>query len=109
MSTYTLIILVQSILIFVWVVIVKMKGSKTPEFNNWLINKLQRNPSVHLEEAFNEYISEYNILTKKELPEKAVATKALVKLKLIEQYNIDDVMGEDERYLNYKKTLRSSA
>lgn len=105
MSNYTLIILLQSILIFLWVVIVKMNKSQIPEFDNWLQRKLQMNPSVHLEDAFNEYITEFNLSLHKSsdsIPE------ASIKLQLIEQYNIDDVFGGDEGYLSYKRSLRSS-
>lgn len=104
MSEYTLIIIVQSILIFMWVLFIKMKRSETPEFNSWLTNKLQEDPSLQFEEAFNEYIHTFDILDNEEIAQSA----ATAKLKLIEEYNVDEILEGDDSYMKFKKSLRKS-
>lgn len=104
MSEYTLIILVQSILIFMWILFIKMKRSETPEFNSWLTNKLQDDPSLQFEEAFNEYIYTFNILDNEQIAEPAASAK----LKLIEEYKVDEILEGDDSYMKFKKSLRNS-
>lgn len=87
-----------------WVLFIKMKKSETPDFNNWLTNKLQTDPSLQFEEAFNEYIHTFHILDNEQLTE-PVAT---AKLKLIEEYNVDEILEGDDSYMNFKKSLRKS-
>lgn len=107
MSEYTLIILVQSVLIFIWVTIVKRKNSNAPKFNTWFVRKIKSEPAVHFKDAFEDYITRYEILSNGQ--DAGPDSAAIARLKLIEEYNIDDILEGDDGYESYKKHLIETA
>lgn len=105
MSDYSLLIFIQALFLLVWVLIVKTRNSQTPDFDEWLFRNMQYNPTVTLEDVFNTYIKQFNIMVLQEAGEPVQVSQARTKMQLIKQYNIDDVLGNHERYLGYKTSL----
>lgn len=108
MSEYGWIILIQLACIFLWVVVVKLKNAEKPEFDAWLSTKLQNDPRVTVEEAFNEYILNFEIMNRTGMGDPILVSEAKIKLDLIEEYNIDEVLGGDEHYEGFKQSLNST-
>lgn len=105
MSDYSLLILIQCLFLFIFVLIMKMKHSKIPEFDFWLYRILEYNPTLSLEDAFNDYINKYDIIVLQEEGEPVLISQARTKMNLIKEYNIDEVLKEHERYPGYKMAL----
>lgn len=108
MSDYSFIMLAQSAAILTWICVVKRQKRNIPEFDSWLFRRLQNDPSVSMEKAFNEYIRDYNLFTEEETGEPAMISQARRKLQLIEKYNLDEIYSGDELYKNYKRKLQKT-
>lgn len=109
MYLYTIIILVQSLLILLWVSFVKTRNNEVPDFDHWLYAKMKYNPSLNLESAFNEYILTFNILVLQDQNESEHIARSRAKLKLIEEYNIDSMLQDNQHFHSYKQRLQSMA
>ncbi|MEX0721813.1 MAG: hypothetical protein WD059_14155 [Balneolaceae bacterium] len=105
MSAYTSLILIQSLFILALIYILKKRNKQVPDFDTWLSRNMQHNPNIGIEEAFDEYIREYNIMVLQEADEPNLVSQARTKMKLIEEYDIDEILGENEHYLGYKMSL----
>lgn len=108
MSNYSTIILVQSIFIFSWIFMIKWKRSKAPDFDVWLSERMDAEPTLHLEQAFEEYMNTYNVRAVNESGDQTIISDARTKLKLINEYNIDDVLKGDTMFRKYKTSLQSA-
>lgn len=108
MSNYSTIILVQTILIFGWVFMIKWKRAKAPDFDVWLSKRMDAEPNLHLEQAFEEYMNTYNVRAVNESGEQTIISEARTKLQLIHEYNIEDVLQGDDSFRKYKTSLQSA-
>lgn len=105
MSDYGLLILIQIACIFIWVVVVKLKNSETPQFDAWLSRKIEEDPEMTVEQAFNEYILNYGVMNRSARGESVMVSEARTKLNLIEEYEIDRLLKGHDQYEGFKQSL----
>lgn len=106
MSEYTLVILAQSALIFIWVIIVKYKNRPSPEFNHRLKHQVRNTISSPYNDMFEEYI---RITDCSNDSIHDPVSEARAKLRLIEEHDIDRLLEGDEKFEQYKRSLLKAA
>ena len=87
---------------------VKSRRDVPPEFDRWLFRRMKNDPEITMEEAFNEYIQRFGIPTGEERGEPALIAGAKTRLRLIEEYHLDDLFEESAVYSKYKRKLKKT-
>lgn len=95
MELYSIIILLQTLLIAFWVYQVS-KNNQKPDFDQWLKRVMAYNPDLSLHDAIEIYIHEYDIPVIRhhgESPEKAMRR---LQLQLIENHSPAEGFSESD-------------
>jgi|GEM_PF-5719080 len=108
MSDQSWMLIAQTVGLVALAVFVKSRRVSPPEFDRWLFRRMKNDPAITMEDAFSEYIQKFGIASGEERGEPALIAGAKVRLRLIEEYRLDDIFVENAIFSNYKRELRKT-